>query len=100
MRMDRFTTLAQEALAQAQSEATSRQHAEVGGLHILAAVLADKASPAWSILGRVGVDPARVLQATQAELSRLPSASGGSPFRSRGRSGPASARNAKAISGT
>ncbi len=49
MRLDRFTTMAQEALAAAQSRAASDGHAEVGGLHILAAVLADKGSPAWSI---------------------------------------------------
>jgi len=79
MRLDRFTTMAQEALAAAQSRAAADGHAEVGGMHILAAVLADKGSPAWSILARAGVDPARVVQATEAEMSRLPRTSGGTP---------------------
>src|SRR6185503_11984910 len=42
MRMDRFTTLAQEALASAQSMAVSKSHAEMSPLHILAALLEDK----------------------------------------------------------
>ena len=79
MRPDRLTTTAQQALADAQSDAMSRGNAEVGGLHILAALVADAASPASSMLGKVGLEPRRVLQAVQGELSRLPTVSGAAP---------------------
>lgn len=35
MRMDRLTTLAQQAIADAQSASMSHSHAEVGTLHLL-----------------------------------------------------------------
>ncbi|MBL8991652.1 MAG: AAA family ATPase [Phycisphaerae bacterium] len=84
MRPDRFTTLAQQALADAQSDAVGRQHAEVGGLHILAALLKDKSSAVWSILQRAGADPARIGQIVQAELGRQPTVSGGAGQGGRG----------------
>ncbi|MCW5765067.1 MAG: AAA family ATPase [Phycisphaeraceae bacterium] len=84
MRPDRFTTLAQQALADAQSDAVGRQHAEVQGLHILAALLKDKSSAAWSILQRAGADPARIGQIVQAELGRQPTVSGGAGQGGRG----------------
>jgi ATP-dependent Clp protease ATP-binding subunit ClpB len=75
MKIDRFTTMAQQALADAQSAASTRQHPEVTGLHLLAALLADKSGPAWSILSKAGLDPARVVQITDAEVSRQPTTS-------------------------
>jgi ATP-dependent Clp protease ATP-binding subunit ClpB len=78
MRPDRLTTAAQQALAEAQSLAMSRSHAEVGGLHVLAGLLSDRNAPAWAVLSRAGVEPSRVMQFTEAELSRLPRVSGGS----------------------
>ncbi len=77
MRPDRLTTAAQQALAEAQSLAMSRAHAEVSGLHVLAGLLSDRHAPAWAVLSRAGVEPARVMQFTEAELSRLPRVSGG-----------------------
>jgi ATP-dependent Clp protease ATP-binding subunit ClpB len=44
MRTDRLTTAAQQALADAQSDAMGRSHAEVNGLHILHALVKDKTS--------------------------------------------------------
>ncbi len=79
MRPDRLTTTAQQALADAQSDAMGRQHAEVGGLHVLAALVGDASSPASSMLTKVGLEPRRVLQAAQGELSRLPTVSGAAP---------------------
>ena len=55
MQMDRFTTLAQEVLAGAQSAATGRGHAELTPLHILAAMLEDRQGVAGSILAVGGV---------------------------------------------
>ncbi|MEM0983656.1 MAG: AAA family ATPase [Planctomycetota bacterium] len=77
MRPDRFTTIAQQALADAQSAAVQRQHPEVGSLHLLAALTAERGGPVWSILEKSGVEPARVNQIAEAELSRLPTTSSG-----------------------
>ncbi|MFO0827943.1 MAG: ATP-dependent chaperone ClpB [Phycisphaerales bacterium] len=82
MRMDRFTTLAQETLAAAQSAAVSAGHAELSPVHLLAAMLeapAGQSAVAASILAKAGVDAGRVKQVAQAELKRLPTVSGTAP---------------------
>ncbi|MBM4107108.1 MAG: ATP-dependent chaperone ClpB [Phycisphaerae bacterium] len=79
MRIDRFTTLAQEAIASAQSAANAAGHSEVSPLHLLAAMLQERQSVAASILTKAGIDPARVRQVTEAELRRLPTVQGASP---------------------
>jgi ATP-dependent Clp protease ATP-binding subunit ClpB len=76
MRMDRFTTTAQQALADAQSDAMARGNPEVTGLHVLAALLKEKGGAAWSILDKVAGTAARVAGVVETELKRLPSASG------------------------
>ena len=60
MRMDRFTTLAQQALADAQSLAVARSHAQLTPLHILVALLEDKGGLTGSIIAKAGVDAGRV----------------------------------------
>jgi ATP-dependent Clp protease ATP-binding subunit ClpB len=77
MRPDRLTTIAQQALAEAQGDASGRGNPEVNGLHVLAALLADQSSPAWSVLVRAGVDAGRVASITEGELERLPKTSSG-----------------------
>ena len=77
MRTDRLTTLAQQALADAQSDAMSRSSPEVAGLHILAALIKDKSSTPWSILDRVSGTAQRVASVVESELKRLPAVSGG-----------------------
>jgi ATP-dependent Clp protease ATP-binding subunit ClpB len=77
MRPDRFTTMAQQVIADAQGDAAARSNPEVGGLHLLAALLKDRAGPAWSILQRTGADAARIAQMTAGELDRLPKTSSG-----------------------
>ncbi|MBL0921733.1 MAG: ATP-dependent chaperone ClpB [Phycisphaerales bacterium] len=85
MRMDRFTTLAQQALADAQAAAVEREHAEVGPLHLLYALLSDAGGAgssggvAGSILSKIGLDPQRVRAVVEAELKRQPRVSGASP---------------------
>jgi ATP-dependent Clp protease ATP-binding subunit ClpB len=79
MRMDRFTTLAQEALASAQSMAVSHSHAEMSPLHILIALLEDKNSIAHSILGKAALNAERIADIANSELSRRPTVSGGAP---------------------
>ncbi|MHC4217504.1 MAG: Clp protease N-terminal domain-containing protein, partial [Planctomycetota bacterium] len=77
MRPDRFTTLAQEALASAQALAMGKSHAELSPLHILAALLEDTAGITGSIMAKAGTDAARIGDVARAELERLPSVSGG-----------------------
>jgi ATP-dependent Clp protease ATP-binding subunit ClpB len=77
MRMDRLTTAAQQVLADAQTGAAGRSHAEVTGLHILSAMLDDRAGPGFAVLGRAGVEPLRVKQVVEAELGRQATTSSG-----------------------
>ncbi|HMN96438.1 MAG TPA: ATP-dependent chaperone ClpB [Phycisphaerales bacterium] len=79
MRLDRFTTIAQEVLANAQSAALAAGTAEVSPLHLLAALLDDRNAAATSVLTRAGIDPGRVGQVVAAELRRLPTATGTAP---------------------
>ena len=79
MRMDRFTTVAQQTLADAQQEAVSNQHGEVGSLHVLGALLKDRQGVAWSILAKAGADAARAQTIVAGELKRLPRVEGAAP---------------------
>jgi ATP-dependent Clp protease ATP-binding subunit ClpB len=79
MRMDRFTTLAQQALADAQSLAMQANAAEVSPLHLLSALLAEKGGTASSIIAKTGVQPDRLAQVVEAEMKRLPTVSGTPP---------------------
>ncbi len=76
MNLDRFTTLAQQALADAQSVAVGRSHAELSPLHILTALLDDQTGIAGSVIGKVGVDAARVAEIARSEVDRLPTVAG------------------------
>ncbi len=78
MRPDRLTTMAQQIVGEAQSDAAARSNAEVSGLHILGAMLTDKSGPGWSLLARTGADPSRIATMTTGELDRLPTVSAGS----------------------
>ena len=71
MRMDRFTTMAQQVLADAQSAAVARNHSEITPLHILHALLADKNSTARSVIEKTGVRSDRLVQMTESELDRM-----------------------------
>ncbi|MAY74445.1 MAG: type VI secretion system ATPase TssH [Phycisphaerae bacterium] len=77
MRMDRLTTLAQQALAEAQTTAAGRSHPEVNGLHVLAALIGERGSAAWGVLEKSGARPEQVAGAVNAELDRLPTTSSG-----------------------
>ncbi len=83
MRMDRFTVLAQQVLADAQQLASSMQHGELRPLHLLAAMLETHgesgASIAHSIIERTAADPDRIASITQGELKRMPTVSGTQP---------------------
>jgi ATP-dependent Clp protease ATP-binding subunit ClpB len=77
MQPDKLTTTAQQALADAQRTAMGRNHPEVGGLHVLGALVDDKAGPVAAILGKAGIDAARVRQIVESELGRIPTTSSG-----------------------
>ncbi|MBX9738109.1 MAG: hypothetical protein K2X32_14400, partial [Phycisphaerales bacterium] len=83
MRPDRFTTTAQQALADAQADAGTRQHAEITPLHLLGSLLADKSGPTWSLLAKAGADAGRAATFVQSELGRLPTVQGATALPSR-----------------
>ena len=76
MRMDRFTTLAQEILSSAQSLAMGKGHAEMTPLHMLVAMLDSADSFAHSVLEKAGFDSARIEQVANSVLNRKPTISG------------------------
>ncbi len=76
MRLDRFTTLAQQALADAQSLAAEDSHGEISPLHLLSALIAEDGGTPVSILKKTGADVARLRQVVEAELGRMPTVSG------------------------
>ena len=76
MRFDKFTTLAQEAIAAAQNLAAGATNPEFTPLHLLSALVSEKGSNAATILQKAGVDAARVVSVTEAELRRLPKVQG------------------------
>ncbi len=77
MRTEKFTTAAQQVLADAQALAVDRRHGEIGALHVLSALLADRNGGAWAVLSKAGADPARAAGFVEGELKRLPVVEGG-----------------------
>src|SRR5690606_12232894 len=57
--------------------AASASHPEVGGLHVLSAMLDDPAGPAVAVLRKAGAAVERIGSIVQSELRRLPTASSG-----------------------
>lgn len=78
MAFERFTTLAQEALAAAQGRAVRSEHGQISPLHLLVTLLEDDDSVAASILRKAGRDDRRILTVAEAELNRMPVVKGGS----------------------
>ncbi len=83
MRFDKFTTVAQQAVSDAQSAAARDRHSEITPLHLLCALLAESNSPAAATLSKLGVDPSRALSVAQAESKRQPTVNAGAPNPSR-----------------
>ena len=77
MRMDKLTTLAQQALAQAQQTAMGNSNPEVGALHVLEALIDDQNGPVVAILKKVGAPVAQLAQIVKSELGRLATTSSG-----------------------
>ncbi|MFO0859697.1 MAG: AAA family ATPase [Phycisphaerales bacterium] len=80
MRPDRLTNAAQEALANAQSEAVNLSNPEINGLHVLSGLLGgegEDSGVAASVVRRAGSEPKKVAALARAELSRQPKSSSG-----------------------
>jgi ATP-dependent Clp protease ATP-binding subunit ClpB len=76
MRFDKLTVKAQEAVVRAQELAQERNHAEVGPLHLLAALLNEEEGVFTPLLQKIGANADRIKQIVEGELRRLPSATG------------------------
>ncbi|WP_280155705.1 ATP-dependent chaperone ClpB [Piscinibacter sp. XHJ-5] len=76
MRLDKLTTKFQEALADAQSLAVTRDNPYIEPVHLLAAMLAQTDGPK-AMLDRAGVNTARLQASLDAELKKLPQVQGG-----------------------
>ncbi len=68
----RFTIKAQEALQNAQELAAKKNHGELRGLHLLAALLEDQQSLVVPVLERSGVNLEKLDEQIEQELARIP----------------------------
>jgi ATP-dependent Clp protease ATP-binding subunit ClpB len=74
---EKFTRKSQEAISEAVRQAAAAGNPNVDGLHLLAALLAQKnEGTAYPLLHAVGADPGAVAKTTSERLARLPRASG------------------------
>jgi ATP-dependent Clp protease ATP-binding subunit ClpB len=86
MDASKFTTRSQEAISTAISTAASGGHPQVEAVHLLAALLAQPEGLARPLFEAAGVQPSDIVSGVEAELKRLPAASGstvGAPSYSR-----------------
>lgn len=74
---NKLTVKAQEALAAAQSSATSAGNPELEPIHLLAALLCQADGIAVPLLSRAGVDTKQLLSLVSSEVEKLPKVSGG-----------------------
>jgi ATP-dependent Clp protease ATP-binding subunit ClpB len=72
-----MTTMAQQALGAAQQRAMGAGHPEVGGLHVLGALIEDRNGVGASVVGRIGAPLEKVRALVDGELKRLPTTSSG-----------------------
>ena len=76
MDASKFTTRSQEAINSAIQAAATAGHAQLEAVHVLAALLAQPEGITGSLLETAGAQPAALQAAVEAELDRLPKASG------------------------
>jgi len=76
MRIDKLTTLFQQALADAQSMAVGRDNQFIEPLHLLAALLEQEGGSTQSLLGRAGVNVQKLRDAAKKAIERLPKVEG------------------------
>ncbi|MBN1586226.1 MAG: ATP-dependent chaperone ClpB [Candidatus Omnitrophica bacterium] len=76
MRFDRFTVKAQEAVANAQQEASNRNHQKISPEHLLLALVTEKAGVVPALLGKLGCQVDGVAKRCQETLGKQPSVTG------------------------
>ncbi|AKE52184.1 ATP-dependent chaperone ClpB [Kangiella geojedonensis] len=76
MRMDKFTSKFQSALADAQSLAVGRDHQYIEPLHLMLAMLQQQGNSVSAILNQIGAVPSALSQEIEAEINKLPQVSG------------------------
>ncbi|KAF0094762.1 MAG: ATP-dependent Clp protease ATP-binding subunit ClpB [Puniceicoccaceae bacterium 5H] len=74
--LNQFTERAREAVFAAQQEAQQRQHQQVDGWHLLAALVTQEQGTVPAILQKLDLQPAAFELALTRELDRLPAVSG------------------------
>ena len=79
-RLDKLTIKAREAVQAAQNLATDCGHQEIDGVHVLAALLAQKEGVVNALLQKLGTDRGALLGDVQRELERRPKVSGGQQY--------------------
>ncbi len=76
MRIDKFTTKLQEALAEAQSLAVGRDHQYIEPQHLLSALLNQEEGGAASLVAKAGGNPGALKKALTEAIGRLPKVEG------------------------
>src|SRR4051794_16552943 len=76
MDLEKFTDRAKGFLQAAQTIALRETHQQVTPEHLLKALLDDKEGMAAQLIEAAGGDPLRALNATEAELKKLPQVQG------------------------
>jgi ATP-dependent Clp protease ATP-binding subunit ClpB len=76
MRIERFTTKAQEAITSAQQLAEGEGHAQLEALHLLYALVEQPDGVVPAVLERAGHDPGAVAERIRDELATLPKVAG------------------------
>ncbi len=80
MRFDRFTIRGQEAVQEAIGIAEKNQNQQVEPEHILIAMLEQKEGVVRPILGKIGANPAAILNELQSATEKFPKVSGGQQY--------------------
>ena len=76
MRMDKFTSKLQLALADAQSLAVGRNHQFIEPVHLMAALLAQDGGTARGLLHKVGANVSQLQSQLGGAIDRLPTVQG------------------------
>jgi ATP-dependent Clp protease ATP-binding subunit ClpB len=77
MQIDKFTTKAQEAIQQAQAEATKADHQALDVEHLMLALATQEDGVVPAVLQKLNVPVATVVSGTSAELAKVPQVTGG-----------------------
>jgi len=77
MKWDKFTVMAQEAFQQAQSRAEELGNQELKPEHLLWAFLNQEENIVNSVLGKIEVNPSKILEDLNSSLDKVPKVEGG-----------------------